>query len=97
MVQDTNSEFYIQKDKKRAKRIHQKNKIKNKTKKRIKEKFDDNSWITNRIIGIESETPARCGKSCCGNPRKHLKELSLNEIKNLHNCQEQLEDLFLEE
>lgn len=97
MFQDTNSEFYIQKDKKRGKRMHQKNKIKNKTKKRIKENFKDVSWSIDKIVGIESKTPQRCSSYCCGNPRKYFKELSLKETQNLYNYQEQLTDLFLEE
>lgn len=97
MVQDTNSEFYIQKDKKRGKRLHQKNKIKNRTKKHIKEKWSDSSWVTEKIIGIESVTPTRCSSYCCRNPRKHFKELTLKEIQNTYNAKEQIEELLLEE
>ncbi len=97
-------EFFITKDKKRGKRIYKKNELKRKAKEKLKASHDPkiyteeeiNYYVDDRAIGLFAETPARCRARCCSNPRKFGKK-SLKEIKNLHNYQSQLEDLFLEE
>lgn len=36
-----------------------------------------------RLIGIFAKTPAKCSCHMCGNPRKHWKELTIQERRHI--------------
>lgn len=94
----------LEKDKKRGKRRYQKIVANNKTKgimkqwhSNITDEKELEEILNKRSIGINAKTPARCSRFCCGNPRKHFNELTLQEIKNLYNFNEGLEEIEIEE
>lgn len=74
----------------KAYRRHQSNKKKIWAKNRLKHiwwrdvneagKFDDD--VDEKRIGMDAETPVMCSGPCCGNPRTHFGELSMQEKRN---------------
>ena len=49
--------------------------------------------VTPRNLGITVHTPKLCSCVMCGNPRKWLKEFTLDEKKHLHLFHEGLQEL----
>jgi hypothetical protein len=48
--------------------------------------------MTPRQLGMVATTPHPCSCRCCGNPRKHEKEITRQEKVNLLNYKEQCEE-----
>lgn len=46
-------------------------------------------------IGIRAHSPAICSCSSCGNPRKHLKQRTIQELKAIDAQATELENLYL--
>ena len=42
----------------------------------------DNQLLVGASLGICVNTPASCSASCCGNPRRHFGEKTIQEIKS---------------
>lgn len=67
----------------RSFRRHQINRLKNKR----KEYWNGDN--DSRTLGKIIQNPQICSKSCCGNPRKHFKKKTFQEIKKLKNMKEE--------
>ena len=73
MKEERDDDFFIPKDRdKRADRLHQAKRIKNKAKRYLKGIFDEDQ-IDDKVIGKTANTFQRCSCAGCGNPRKHCK------------------------
>jgi hypothetical protein len=88
------------KNMKRAIRRHHYSRLKNKRLKLIYSQywFDDFPEDTkNAIVCIMIDTPKRHSTClCCGNPRKHLKEITLQEKRNMLNFEEYSKEDYCE-
>ena len=71
----------IEKDKKRAQRRHQKNRIRAKRKGYLVVDCLQEPDANQRHLGMLIKTPKPCSCWMCGNPRKHFGEKSLQERK----------------
>jgi hypothetical protein len=67
---------------KRALRRHHRDRMKNKTRDRIKR-----NWLLidreppDKVVGIQATTKCLCSGHCCGNPRKHFNRKTTQELK----------------
>ena len=71
----------LSKDPKRALRRHHLARRKRWVRRTLRHYFPDPSEPEPRRVGLYAETPAVCSCWMCGNPRKFLGELSLQELR----------------
>ena len=57
---------------------------------RVKNYYPD---CNQRYFKLNAITRKRCSASCCGNPRKYFKELTMQEKRGLNSYSDQLKDV----